>query len=97
MEVKISFDTEKESTDDIKRLIIALQDLVSKREKSVTLGNPLTTANVTRPSQVPMSSNEAVQQTVQQAPKSGQTNGGGRVVPYTDMSDILSKIACGKH
>ena len=32
MEVKISFDTEKESIQDLKGLISALQDLINKRE-----------------------------------------------------------------
>ncbi len=89
MEVKISFDTEKESVDDIKRLIGALQDLVSKREKGNTLGNPLTTVVVTKPSQI------NVQQSTQPVRPGNQTSGGGRVVPYTDMSDILSKLASG--
>ena len=95
MEVKISFDTEKESVEDLKRLVMALQDLISKREKGNSLGNPLATSNVTRPSQVKV---EAPVQTQPQVkvPASGQTSGGGRVIPYEDMSDVLSKIVSGR-
>lgn len=93
MEVKISFDTEKESVDDLKRLVLALQDLINKREKANSLGNPLTASSVTKPSQVRIET----QQQTQQTSSSGQTNGGGRVVPYEDMSSLLSKIASGRH
>lgn len=95
MEVKIAFDTEKESVEDLKRLVIALQDLISKREKGNSLGNPLATSNITRPSQVKVESSQSQQQTVQ-VPASGQTTGGGRVIPYEDMSDVLSKIVSGR-
>ena len=94
MEVKISFDTEKESVDDLKRLVGALQDLISKREKSNSLGNPLASSSITRPAQVSVPQPQ-VQQT--QSVSSGQTAGGGRVTPYEDMSHLLSKIAQGRH
>ena len=92
MEVKISFDTEKESVEDLKGLIAALQDLISKREKAGSLGNPLATSTITRPSQVSMPSSQ-LQQT--RVPTSGQTTGGGRVIPYEDTSELLSKLASG--
>ena len=93
MDVKISFDTEKESLDDLRRLVAALQDLISKREKSASLGNPLSTSNVTRPSQIQVQQSTQPQQ---QASANGQTSGGGRVIPYEDMSNILSKLASGR-
>lgn len=93
MEVKISFNTEKENVDDLKRLVIALQDLIQKREKVSSLGNPLATSNITRPSQIRV---ESTQQPQVQVPAGGQTNGGGRVVPYEDMSNLLSKLASGR-
>ena len=80
MEVKISFDTEKESVDDLKRLIAALQDLISKREKGNSLGNPLANSNVTRPSQIRVE--QPVQAQPAQVQTSGQTSGGGRIIPY---------------
>ncbi|MBI2148579.1 hypothetical protein HYU23_02775 [Candidatus Woesearchaeota archaeon] len=95
MEVKIAFDTEKESIEDLKRLIVALQDLINKREKANSLGNPIATSNLTKPSQVKVEQKE-VEKPVQ-APATGQTSGGGRVIPYEDMSDLLSKIVSGKH
>ncbi|GEM_PF-1659484 len=93
MEVKISFDTEKESVDDLKKLVGALQDLIAKREKSAHLGNPFS-ASVTSPTQIRTEPAPAVQQTLKPAP-TGQTSGGGRVVPYEDMSKMLSKLASG--
>lgn len=96
MEVKISFDTEKENVDDLKRLVGALQDLISKREKSTSLGNPLATSSVTKPSQIRVESSPQPQQQTVQAPAGGQTSGGGRVIPYEDMSGVLSKIVSGK-
>ena len=96
MEVKISFDTEKENVDDLKRLIAALQDLIARREKSSSLGNPLSATNVTRPAQVKVEASQPAQQTKQQAPAGGTTSGGGRVIPYEDMSNVLSKIVSGK-
>ncbi len=93
MEVKISFNTEKENVDDLKRLVLALQDLIQKREKVSSLGNPLAASNITRPSQIRV---ESTQQPQTQVPAGGQTNGGGRVVPYEDMSNLLSKLASGR-
>ena len=89
MEVKITFDTEKESVEDLHRLIGALQDLVAKKEKAVALGNPMATNTITRPAQV------HVQQT-QHVPASGQTAGGGRVIPYQDISNLMEKVLSGK-
>lgn len=92
MEVKIAFDTEKESVDDLKRLVMALQDLISKREKSSSLSNPLTTANVARPSQmnVPQAKVEEKKTTPE------NYSGTGRIIPYEDMSGVLSKIVSGR-
>ncbi len=95
MEVKISFDTEKESIEDLKRLVGALQDLITKREKGNSLGNPLSASNVTRPSQVKVEAQAQTQPQVQ-VPTGGQTSGGGRVIPYEDMSGVLSKIVSGR-
>ncbi len=93
MEIKISFDTEKESIDDLKKLIISLQDLIAKREKASSLDNPLATSTLTKPSQVKLGVQQP-QTNVQIKP--GLTNGGSRVIPYEDMSGILSKIVSGK-
>ena len=92
MEVKISFDTEKEKVDDLKRLVMALQDLISKREKSSSLGNPMTTANVTKPSQM----NVPQEQVVEKKTTAENYTGTGRIIPYEDMSGVLSKIVSGR-
>lgn len=95
MEVKISFDTEKESIDDLKRLVITLQDLIEKKEKSSSLANPLASQSVKIPSQIKIEKIE-VQQTTQPVQAGGQTAGGGKIIPYEDMSGTLSKIISGK-
>ena len=87
MEVKISFDTEKENLEDLKRLVAALQDLINKREKANSLGNPLAASNIKTPSQIKA---ETVQVQAQQDPK--EYKGTCRVVPYEDMSGTVSKI-----
>jgi len=94
MEVKISFDTEKENVDDLKRLVAALQDLIQKREKVFSLENPLVASTVTKPSQIRVEPTQQPQQT--QIPAGGQTSGGGRVIPYEDTSSLLSKLASGR-
>ena len=59
------------------------------------MGNPLASSNVTRPTVAPVQQQVQAQPTQPVRPGS-QTSGGGRVVPYQDMSDILSKIAGGR-
>jgi hypothetical protein len=99
MEVKISFNTEKESIDDLKRLVASLQDLINKREKVSGQIQTQYTQNVqSNPAQTTFT--QTIKPTVQEQPKpqqsSGQTNGGGRVIPYEDMSNVLSKIVSGQ-
>ena len=97
MEVKISFDTEKESMEDLRRLIAALEDLIAKRERAVALGNPLASMSVTRPAQVKMEQQVQQQTPQQQAPPSGgKTAGGGRVIEYQDLSSLMVKVFSGK-
>ena len=72
--------------DDLKRLVNALQDLISKREKSSSLGNPLGTVNITKPSQVKVQNTEERKTTPQ------NYTGSGRIVPYEDLSGTVSKI-----
>ena len=90
MEVKISFDTEKESVDDLKRLVQALQDLISKREKVNSLGNPLAvskpvTMQITQPTQT-------VAPNPQANPDTKNYSGHGRLIPFEDMSDKMADI-----
>ena len=91
MQVNIKFDTEKESVDDLKRLINSLQELVAQREKITTIPKPMQSF-VSQP-QTP------IQAPVQpQAPKptSGQTAGGGKIMDYDPaIGDLLSKFASG--
>ncbi len=94
MEVKITFDTEKESVEDLNRLIAALQDLVQKKERAVTLGNPLTASSITKPAQVHVQRPQQSQQ--QNVLASGQTAGGGRVIPYQDISGLMEKVLSGR-
>lgn len=93
MEVKISFDTEKESVDDLKRLVAALQDLISKREKFPSLGNTLAAPNISKP----MMQKQEIRESQQvQAPAGDKTSGGGKLIPFQEMGDMMSKIYSGK-
>ena len=89
MQVNIKFDTEKESVDDLKRLITSLQELVAQREKM----------GAAKPMQSFVSQPQPqVQAPVQQAPKpsDGHTSGGGRIMEYDpSVADLLSKFASG--
>ena len=81
MEVKISFDTEKESLMDLKKFISYIQGIIERREGGVTQVQGMNASLQTRTEQQKV-----------QVPASGQTFGGGRVIPYEDMSAKLSEI-----
>ena len=87
MQVNIKFDTEKESVDDLRRLVASLQDLINQREKM-----PATSVQMQRPMQV--------QAPVSQAPprpSGSHTTGGGKIMEYDPaIGDLLSKFASGK-
>ena len=91
MEVKISFDTEKESLEDLKKLVDALQDLITKREKNPNLTN--TVINTTSQQRT---DNIKQNNPAQQAISNSQTGGGGKLIPYEDMTDTMSKIFSGR-
>ena len=87
MQVQIKFDTEKESIDDLKRLISSLQDLVKQRETM-----PTAQVHVSAPQPV-MQQPQAPQQP---KPAGGHTSGGGRIMDYDpNIGDLLSKFASG--
>jgi len=100
MEVRITFDTEKESLNELKRLVASLQDLIKKREKSQVLNNPLTTNSIKTPSQIKLEEQQKVEAntSINQFSSSDQrTTGGGRVIPYDkNISDSLAKILSGR-
>ncbi len=96
MEVKISFDTEKESVEDLKRLVSALQDLISKKEKSSSLGNPLTSQ---KPVTIQAQQRQTTVPNVSQNNPSGDNknySGHGRLIPFEDMSDKMGDIFSGR-
>lgn len=91
MQVQISFDSEKESLDDLKKLAMAIQDMISEREKQCGIVSQPQTTN-----QQPQANSYQPQQ-FQQAPKpvakEGKTAGGGRVVPYDDnISNMMASL-----
>ncbi|MFH1066149.1 MAG: hypothetical protein V1734_06590 [Nanoarchaeota archaeon] len=91
MQVQLSFDSEKESLDDLKKLAMAIQDMISEREKQCGIvsqpqaaGNQQQ-ANSYQPQQYP--------QTPKPVPKDGKTSGGGRVIPYDEkISDMMTSL-----
>lgn len=87
MQVQIKFDTEKESLDDLKRLVNSLQELIAQREKTPTQA----------PQQVyqPQTYN-VQQQPATPKPQGSHTAGGGRIMDYDpSVGDLLSKFASG--
>ena len=92
MQVQLSFDTDKESLEDLKKLAMAIQDMISEREKQLGMAPSQPPAN----SQQPQANNYQPQQypqTPKPTPKEGETAGGGRVVPYDDnLSNMMSSL-----
>jgi hypothetical protein len=81
MQVNLSFDTEKESLENLQKLVDALNQLISSRG-----GNPhQNLANVA----TSMSSQP-------QKPVPDKTTGGCRVIPYEDMSGKMTSIFSGR-
>lgn len=96
MEVKISFDTEKDSVDDLKKLVAGLQDIINRREgnqpKPLNANNQQYSPSLQRPIQSSSQSSDSQQANAQQK----KTSGGCRVIPYEDMSDKMSQIFSGR-
>jgi len=84
MEVKVSFDTEKESISDLKKFISYVQCVIDRRENNQILNNESSLNKTTNSSQT-------------NVPVKSKTSGGGRVIPYEDMSEKLSQILSGKY
>lgn len=80
MQVNLSFDTEKENLDYLKKLVEALQQLIASREGKFFQATQIVTAQT--------------QQQPQNAPD--KTSGGCRVIPYEDMSGKMSSIFSGR-
>ena len=99
MEVKISFDTEKESVADLKGLVKALQDLINKKEGTT---KPITQTIQEKPQpQIQPNTthfSNPVPKPIEATPqnKEGRTTGGSNYIGYKDMSDVLSRIASGQ-
>ncbi len=82
MQVNLSFDTEKEPVDNLKKLVDALQQLIQHRGGT---------------SSSPASVSQQISSSVQQQnPVPDKTAGGCRVVPYEDMSGKMSQIFSGR-
>ncbi|MBI4447642.1 hypothetical protein HY643_01555 [Candidatus Woesearchaeota archaeon] len=87
MEVSISFDTEKESIGDLKKLVAGLQELIA--EKEGRSGSAPQQQQAYTQASSPQT-NSFQQQTPQ------KTAGGGRVIPFKDMTSEMSSIFSGK-
>ena len=94
MQVNLSFDTENEKLDNLKKLVDALNQLISNREgRPVQQAPSMSTAAASgMPAQIQVQAAP-----VQQRPQGEQkTNGGCRVIPYEDMSNKMSGIFSGR-
>lgn len=83
MLVNLSFDTENERIENLKKLVDALEQLIAHREgRSYQAGQKqIQTATVSAP--------------VEQKPVD-KTAGGCRVIPYEDMSGKMSNLFSGR-
>ena len=89
MKVQIALDTEKEDLAELKKLAIWVQELIEQREKGPSSAE---TPNFTPSKPIPISQPNIQQQ----KPAGDRTSAGGNVIPYEDMSGMLSKIASGE-
>jgi hypothetical protein len=80
MQVNISFNTESESLQNLKKLVDALQQLIDHREG--------------KQSSAHLSSTQTSIPSVKVPP--ARTSGGCRVIPYEDMSDKMSALLSGR-
>ncbi len=81
MEVKIAFDTEKESVEDLKKLVANLQELIQQREHRKII-----------PSNVPENESQGIDVSTRQ-----KTDGGCEIIPFKNMEETMEKIFSGKN
>lgn len=81
MQVNLSFDTEKDSVDEFKKLLNYIEQIIADKEG--------VTVQQKAPEQRPVSS------PAPQKPAPAKTSGGCRVVPYQDLSNELFSL-CSK-
>ncbi|MDP3728413.1 MAG: hypothetical protein Q8R18_03075 [bacterium] len=82
MQVNISFDTENERIENLKKLVEALEQLIAHREGKSYQPKTAEAASVVAP--------------VEQKAASDKTSGGCRVIPYEDMSGKMANIFSGR-
>lgn len=80
MQVNLSFDTEKEEVENLKKLVDALQQLICSK-----------TGQQYQPQQ-----QGAPQPAAPPKPVPSQTSGGCRVIPYEDMSSKMANVFSGR-
>jgi hypothetical protein len=92
MQVNISFDTEREKIENLKKLVSAVQELISHREGKPI--NPIQ-SQISKPiaQQIPRGIEKPI---TQQSSAKAKTSGGCRVIPFEDMTDQMAKIFSGK-
>ena len=81
MQVNLSFDTENERVDNLKKLVEALEQLIASREGRTYQPGQKQTSTVP---------------TVEQKAASDKTAGGCRVIPYEDMSGKMASLFSGR-
>ncbi|HIH15052.1 MAG TPA: hypothetical protein HA360_04135 [Nanoarchaeota archaeon] len=83
MQVNLSFDTESEKVDNLKKLVEALEQLIASREgRTYQPGQKTQPASVAAP--------------IEQKAAPDKTSGGCRVIPYEDMSGKMANIFSGR-
>ena len=82
MQVNLSFDTESEKVDNLKKLVEALEQLMASREGRTYQPGQKQASTVAAP--------------VEQKAVADKTSGGCRVIPYEDMSGKMANIFSGR-
>ncbi len=79
MLVQIKFDSEAESVEEIQKVIDSLKDIVEKKKTDGTKHQS-------------SSQSQNLNNGTAHTNSRGQTSGGGKIIPYEDMSGVLAGI-----
>lgn len=93
MNIKLSFDTEKDNLDDLKKVCAILQEIIRRRENKMPLSE-INLCNV-KYKEEPKVIQQDKKQVFEQS-KNTKIHNNYRFVPYEDISDTMNNVFKGK-
>lgn len=89
MNIQLSFDTEKDNLEDLKKVCAILQEVINRKEKKLPISE-LDICNAKYKEDKPIQVMNKPR--TEQPKKEMKTQGGCRFIPYEDMSDTMANI-----